>query len=146
MPDETKEFTPITTQADFDAAIAPRLQRERATAVKPFADYDDIKRERDTLRTDKDDLTAQLTDANAKIKRYEAASVKTRIAHDKGLPYEMAERLNGETEDEISADADRLVKIIGATHEPAAPLADTDMKNPGGLDSALQALANDLKI
>ncbi len=146
MPDESKEFTPITTQEAFDAASAPRLQRERATAIKPYADYDDIKRERDTLRTDKDNLAAQLADANGKIKRYETASVKTRIAHDKGLPYEMADRLAGETEEEISADADRLVKIIGATHEPAPPLADPEMKRPGGLEGHLQDLANRLNM
>ena len=37
------EFTPITTQEAFDAAIKDRLARERETVTKKFADYDDLK-------------------------------------------------------------------------------------------------------
>lgn len=143
---EEKEFTPITTQEAFNNAIADRLQRERASAVKPYADYDDIKKELDNLRTANATLTGQLNDANDTIKRHETDSVKTRIAHEKGLPYEMAARLTGETEEEISADADKLVGVIGTIHEPAPPLADPEMKNPGGLQAALQNLANNLNI
>lgn len=152
MPDD-KEFTPITTQEAFNAAIAEHLKRERETAVKPYADYDAIKDERDrlksevgTLRSEKTTLTGQLNEAQATIKRHETDSVKTRIAHEKGLPYEMAARLTGESESEIAADADRLAKVIGTIREPAPPLADTEMKNPGGLQSALQDLANNLNI
>ena len=140
-----EDFTPITSQEAFDAAIAPRLQRERATAIKPFSDYDAIKSERDNLKTANADLTAKLATAQETVKRYETASVKTRIAHDKGLPYEMADRLAGESEEEISADADRLVKIIGATHEPAPPLADPEMKHTAGLNGSLRELADRLK-
>ena len=39
------EFKPITTQEEFDNAIKDRLERERRTAVAPFADYETIKNE-----------------------------------------------------------------------------------------------------
>lgn len=141
---ENGEFTPITSQEAFDAAIAARLQRERTNAVKPYADYDAIKKERDDLAAAGATKDAQLAEAQEKIKRYETGSVKTRIAHEKGLPFEMADRLTGETEEEISADADRLAKIIGGVHEPAPPLADPEQNKATGLDAALQSLAADL--
>ena len=33
------EFTPITTQEDFDKAIGERLKRERETVKKEYAGY-----------------------------------------------------------------------------------------------------------
>ena len=38
-----EEFKPITTQAEFDAAIGDRLKRERETLAKKYGDYDDLK-------------------------------------------------------------------------------------------------------
>ena len=43
------------------------------------------------------------------------------IAHEKGLPYELAERLSGETEQDIAADAEKLAQFVGS-QKPAAPL------------------------
>lgn len=44
------EFKPINTQEEFDIAIKDRLERERRTAVAPFADYETIKADLATLR------------------------------------------------------------------------------------------------
>lgn len=49
------EFTPINSQEEFDAAIASRLERERAK----FSDYE-------TLKTNAANLQTQLEAANAK--------------------------------------------------------------------------------
>ena len=41
------EFTPITTQEEFDKAIGDRLKRERETVKKEYADYlspDDVQK------------------------------------------------------------------------------------------------------
>ena len=37
------EFTPITTQEQFDSAIGERLKRERETIAKKYGDYDELK-------------------------------------------------------------------------------------------------------
>ena len=37
------DFTPITTQAEFDAAIGERLKRERESFGKKYGDYDELK-------------------------------------------------------------------------------------------------------
>ena len=37
------DFIPITTQAEFDAAIGERLKRERESFSKKYGDYDELK-------------------------------------------------------------------------------------------------------
>ena len=61
---EPAAFSPILTQADFDAAITPRLERERRTAVKPYADYESIKTDLSAARTENSNLQGQLNAAN----------------------------------------------------------------------------------
>lgn len=124
------DFTPIETQEQLDKVIGDRVKRaekaaEKAAAEK-YADYEDLK-------TQVASLTAQLqaqtetinghqseVDAlNAKIHDYETGSVKTAIALEMGLPYQMAGRLTGTTEEEIRADAKAMVALIGGSNKPA---------------------------
>ena len=88
------EFTPITTQEQFDAAIGERLKRERESLAKKYGDYDALKQKTDdyerqiaeyskSLEAAKQAASAHdqvVTELNAKLKGYESASVKTRIA------------------------------------------------------------------
>lgn len=133
------EFTPIETQEQFDAMVKDRIARaERATAEKISEKYSDY----DTLKTQNNDLSnqiAQLTeqirkqtetidgnktvvdDLTAKVQAYETASVKTKIALELGLPYQMAERLNGTDEESIRKDAEAVMTLIGSK-KPVAPL------------------------
>lgn len=129
------EFKPINTQEDFDAAIKDRLQRERETVEKKYADYDDLKKKASAYDTDTQALKQTIETANAtigelngKIKGYETDSAKTRIALEMGLPFELRSRLNGETEEEIRADAEGLVKLIGKQNQPAPPLKNPEPK------------------
>ena len=125
----SEEFTPITTQEQFDKAISDRIQRERAkyadydqlkANAEKYKDYDVLKKKAESYDTDKqkwdDDLAKARTtiaDQASKIKGYETDSVKTRIAHEFGIPYEMAERLQGESEEDIRKDAEAMKKLIG---------------------------------
>ena len=104
----SETFNPINTQEEFDAAIRERLNRER----QKYADYDTLKEQVGTLTTERDTYKQQVDERDAKIRKYETDSVKTRIAADKGLPASMASRLNGETEEEIAQDADNLAQIF----------------------------------
>jgi len=154
-------FTPITTQEQFDSVMKDRLERERSSVTKKYegytspADLEQIKKDYDTqistLSKDAEtkakkyaDYDKQLADRDSKIKSYETASVKTRIAHETGLPYEMASRLSGETEEDIRKDAETLVKLIG-NNKPKAPLADPEGNQSGGKNNAVRALAKSLK-
>ena len=56
----------------------------------------------------------------------------------------MANRLSGETEEDIRKDAEALVKLIG-NNKPKAPLADPEGNQSGGKNNAVRALAKSLK-
>ena len=123
------EFKTIETQEEFDAAIKARLDRNTKTVTdevkKSYEGYispDEAKKLNDQISTLTASLTEKetaITDLTAKNKAYETASVKARIAREKGLPYELAERLSGESEEDIAADAESLAKFVSADRQPA---------------------------
>lgn len=115
------DFTPIMTQEDFNTAIAARLQRERETAVKPFADYETIKNALGDAQKTLGERDATIADLSGQLKSARTDLAKTRIALAKGLPAALAGRLAGETEEELNQDADALMALIGAQSrgEPA---------------------------
>lgn len=127
------DFTPINTQEELNAAIGPRLQRERDTVAKEFtAKISELEKTIEDLRTQAETATSaqaaseqQLTEALSKCRAYEADSVKTRIALETGLPYGMAARLNGETEEDIRRDAEALRAMMKPAGG-AAPLASSE--------------------
>ena len=125
------EFKTIETQEDFDAAIKARLDRNTKTVTdevkKSYEGYlspDEVKKLNEQIASLNSQLTEKetaITDLTAKNKAYETASVKARIAREKGLPYELAERLSGESEEDIAADADKLSQFVSAG-KASAPL------------------------
>lgn len=156
------EFKAIETQEDFDAAIKARLDRNTKTVTdeikKSYEGYlspDEAKKLNDqitSLTAQTEGLRQQLTekdtsiaDLTAKNKAYETASVKARICHEKGLPFELADRLSGETEEDIAADADKLSQFVSAG-KPAAPLytpaVNTGAGNP--TDAAYRSMLGEL--
>lgn len=151
------EFTPITTQEEFDAAIGERIRRERETLSKKYGDYEelktmsaDYKAQIATLNqtiADYTEKTAQrdksIAELQAKIKGYETASVKTRIAQESGLPYELAQRLSGETEADIRKDAEAISRIIAGQKKYSSPLKSTEPAGDGKRE-ALRALTAEL--
>lgn len=54
----------------------------------------------------------------AELKAREVENLRLRIASSKGLPNELVERLRGETEEELSKDADALLDLLGRRNEP----------------------------
>ena len=156
------DFTKIETQEALDAIIKERLNRAEEKWQKQYEGYtstEDVAKlkadyekqisdlntsyaEKDKTYADFDKIKAEL---EAKVATYETNSVKMRVAHETGLPYEMVERLKGSNEEEIKKDAESLVKLIGNQNK-VPPMANHDTK-PGG-DEKLEAykkLAKSLK-
>lgn len=145
-------FEIIDTQEKFDAAISERLKRERSK----FADYDEIKQKNAEYEKLIGAMTKaaeeaakkysgydeQIAKLQSQIKGYETGSVKTRIAHETGIPYELAERLSGETEEDIRKDAETLAKYIKS--KPSAPLRSPEGKESDGKTAALRAFTASL--
>ena len=145
------DFTPINSQEELDRVLSARLQRERETVTKQYqsqiterdqkiAEYDGKITELNKKIEGYSEQAGKIADLQSKIKGYETNSVKMRIAHEIGLPYELADRLSGETEDDIRKDAESVKKLIGA-QQLVSPLATTESgaKSTGG-DSALKSL------
>lgn len=121
-------FTPITTQEDFDAAVADRLA--------PYADYD-------TLKSQNAAYAQQVNELNGKVKDYETRTLRSRIAHEEGIPYELAQRLTGSTEADIRKDAQSFAKML-KPKTPAPPLRSDPDDRASGKKAALRTFANQL--
>ena len=103
------DFTPIATQEELDRIIQDRLSRQKESIEKQYADYETLKVEKQELETKAAALQATieetstsakaheqtLADLNAKITGYETANLRTRIALQNGLPFDLADRLVG---------------------------------------------------
>ena len=151
------EFKPITTQEEFDAAIKGRLSREK----EKYGDYDQLKSRVTELEEEnvglkstieatnqsKADADKQLEDLQNKIAGYETASLRTRVALQYGLPYDLADRLQGTDEESLKADAERLAGFMKPVSK-IAPVKSTEPAIPdeGNNDETYKKLAQALSI
>lgn len=91
--------------------------------------------------TKKDALIAEL---ESKAKKHETDSAKIRIALENGVPFELANKLSGETEEEIREDAKRMAQFMRPTtaplRNPESPI-ETD-----GVMAAFKAMNPNIKI
>ena len=152
------EFKAIETQEEFDKAIQERLNRQKESIEKQYADYAEIKAKKETLESDIGILKTTLSETNgktesydkdiaelnAKIAGYETASMRTKIALQYGIPYDLAGRLVGEDEASMTTDAKKLAELIGSK-VPPAPLKSTEPKIDGQ-DGAYKSLLENLKL
>lgn len=142
-------FTVIETQEQLEKVIGERIrqitEREERKAAEKYADYDSLKaqvaaltdqtaKQTETLNGNK----ATIEELTAKVHTYETASVKTAVALEMGLPYQMASRLTGDTEDAIRADAQSMLELIG-TRKPSAPLGSPEPTENSGAPGSLWA-------
>lgn len=152
------EFKAIETQEQLDAIIGERIRRAETKAAEKYADYESIKKQNDDLTAQIADLTKQIKakdetitgntatvdELKAKIKDYETRSVKTRIAHEVGLPYQLADKLSGDDEDAIREDAKKMASFIKTPAAPIGGLEPTHEENDP-VKSDMAALAKQLQ-
>lgn len=157
--------TPITTQEQLDKIIGERVRREQKKFENFISPEDFDKRAKEKadeiykaktdeyaatiaeLKKSVDEKTAaiskhdeEVAGLSAKIKSYETSAVKQRVAHETGIPYELASRLNGETEEDIRKDAEALAKLV--QRKSAPPLRSDD---PDKINSSREALKKTLR-
>lgn len=145
------EFTPITTQEELNNVIGDRLKRERESIEKKYADYSTAKEKADKydelikkdfegqVKSLQEKLTAaeekaskndaSVSELTARAEKAEAEILKGRIAHEAGIPYELAGRLAGTTEEELKKDAGMMAKYVSSV-QTAPPLSTIDASNP----------------
>ena len=98
----------LFTKEEVSELIAERLARDRKNRgdAPLIAENTALKAEIDTLKTEIEGIKAE-------SKKSEVSKLKARIAADTKLPLGLADRLQGEDETAIKADAERLAKEIG---------------------------------
>lgn len=134
------EFKVIETQEDLDKIIQKRLAQKDREIEETYKDYlspeqvEDIKND---YQKKLDDANKFVEDAKVKLANHdkevsdlteraqqaETSLLKGKIALAKGIPYELANRLVGSTEEELTQDAEGIAKLIGGKQQqPTAPL------------------------
>lgn len=98
------------TQADVDRIVADRLKREREATKAKYADYDELKAKAAGATT----LEERVAGIEQQAKESEARALRAEVANAKGLTPTQAKRLVGATKEELEADADELLKDLGA--------------------------------
>ena len=146
------EFKTIETQEELDRIIEARLNRERAK----YADYEQLKQDsaalkelqgkkyEDQINALNGQIQKAQTDLASMQTRAEAAErslLRSKVAAEEKLPAALADRLTGDDEAALRADAQALAKLI-APAAPPAPLADPGSGSNGG---AWGEIANALK-
>lgn len=149
------DFQAITSQEELNRIVEARLDRERAK----YANYEAYKADSEAYQSIKDKdlegqictLTGDLTKARSDLadmtKRAETAErslLRSRVAREAGLPAELADRLAGEDEKTLKADAEALSKLIGKPQE-TQPLAELSDIGKDDQHTEMRKLLQDLK-
>ena len=127
------QFNPINTQEEFDARVS-----------EMYGDVKGLQGQIATLTGERDTNANTIADLQKQIKGYETTATKQRIAREKGIPIEMADRLTGESEKDIRADADSLAGALRAYKGPA-PLADPQPHAEEGPRAKLRQMLNKMR-
>jgi predicted transposase YdaD len=132
----TREFL---ENLGLEKEVIDQIMKEHGKAIQSAKpqDYGEIKEENEQLKQRIGELEGtveelkgykdQLTEKDNLIKEYELKNVKYRIAVEAGIPLELANRLTGESEDELKRDAEMLSSFIA--RKQTLPLKDTEPKN-----------------
>lgn len=149
--DENKTDAPESTEAEpqgkaeTDWKSEARKWENRAKAAK--ADVDDASKWREyeaSQKSDHEKLADQLaeaqanaSEANAKLARYEVASLK-------GIPAEALDLLTGSSREDLEAQADKLLSLIAEQSKPKSPKPD-ELQGKPTASQAGQLTEADLK-
>lgn len=152
------EFKAITTQEELDIVIKDRLARQKETIESQYKDYEVIKNKKEELEKQIEVLNAtiaetkekyanhdtELSALNAKLKDYETSTMKTKVALQYGIPYDLASRLVGDDEETITKDAEKLASLV-KQKDPIAPLKTTESQ-VSGKNGAYKSLLESLNL
>ena len=134
---EAKPFEAITTQEQLDARVEPLLAAER----EKYKDYETLKIQAGQV----EGLQTQVADLTARLAALQNESLQHRIAHEEGLPWELAGRLSGKDEKAMRADAQALAKFVARKPQRAAPLRDPEPEPTNTKTAALKEVLGKLR-
>ena len=149
------EFKVIETQEQLDAIIKSRLDREKAK----YSDYDTLAEKIKKLETENTNLKQTITeketsesttaskiaDLEKDVTTWKQKSLKQQIAMKNGLPFDLADRLQGDSEESLNEDAERLASLVNVKNY-TQPLADKEPNlEINSVDAAWRDVVKNLK-
>jgi hypothetical protein len=151
------EFKVIESQEQLDAILKDRIERAKKTAEenaeKKFADYEALKQQNKELAEKLETAGASAKETEDRVKelvkaneRYKLSNLKVKIAQEAGLPFELADRLSGEDEEAIKADAQNMAKYMSKPQVAPLGAAEprTEKKDP--FMAGLSELAKNINV
>lgn len=149
------EFKVIETQEQLNAIIKARLDREK----EKYADYNQLAEKIKKLETENTSLKQTITDKETSestsltriselekdVTTWKQKSLKQQIAMKNGLPFDLADRLQGDSEESLNEDAERLASLVNVKNY-TQPLADKEPNfESKGTDAAWRDVVKNLK-
>ncbi len=114
---ETDDVEEIASQAENPDAVSRAIKAERQAAKEARDRADElaakVKEFEDRDKSEQERLAEAATTAEREASEAKAELLRLRVATSKNLPPELADRLRGDDEQELAADADRLLKLVG---------------------------------
>jgi chromosome segregation ATPase len=131
----------IAAQADRPDAVSKAIKAEREAAKEARRKAEElearIKEYEDREKTEQQKLEEAAAASKEEAERYkqkihdlEVRQLRTEVALAKSLPPNLAERLRGETKEEVEADAEALLKDLGTVPGGTPPPGDGGARTP----------------
>lgn len=153
------EFKTIETQEEFDKMIQKRLEQKEREVSERFKDYlspeevakvkseleGKIKTANDSLKVERDksiEHSKVVSELEQRAKNAETKWLKGKVAMEKGIPFELADRLIGETEEELLKDAESVSSLLAPKSAPPMRTNEPQGSTPNNANAYAALLAN----
>lgn len=115
---------------EFFKSKAKAMEKEAAAAAKKLAAYEKAEEERKQAEmSELEKANARAAKAEADLKAKDIAILRRDVASKIGLPSALADRLKGETADEIEADAKALLETLPKAEKKQPAISPTNPAN-----------------
>ena len=141
------EFKAIETQEELDYIIKARLEREKAKYSERIKNLETENTNLKQTIADKETSstnTSRIAELEKDVTTWKQKSLKQQIAMKNGLPFDLADRLQGDSEESLNEDAERLASLVNVKNY-TQPLADTEPATGGGVDAAWRDVVKNLR-
>ena len=156
------DFTPIQTQEEFDKAIRGRLAQKDRELEEKYKDYlspdkvsslrEDYEKKLEEAKKSAKDAADKLSENDKTVaeltKRVETAEnslLKNKIAYEHKLPLELAGRLVGNNEEELTKDAESLAALVKPSSAPPLHSTNPSQMTKTPESQALMGLLSQIK-
>lgn len=134
-PPKTETVSPAQIKS-MEAALRKANKEAETHRLK-------LKELEDRDKSEADKAADRAAEAERRAQRAETALLRTRIALSKGLPAELADRLQGDTEAEMADDAEALLALVGkrSATTTAVPTGPRGSTGPADMNALLRRAA-----